>query len=66
MYDWASLPDDSLVVDVGGGVGTSALSLAANFPKIKIVVQDLSGVIWDGKKVPTALPNLLQSLLSAH
>lgn len=61
MYDWDSLPEDSLVVDVGGGVGTSALSLAANFSKVKIVVQDLSGVIEDGKKVLTAL--LLQTLL---
>ncbi len=61
MYDGESLPEDSLVVDVGGGVGTSALSLAAHFSKVRIVVQDLSGVIEDGKKVLAAL--LLQTLL---
>ncbi|KAG5221429.1 S-adenosyl-L-methionine-dependent methyltransferase [Salix suchowensis] len=39
-----------------------ALSLAANFPKIKIVVQDLSGVIWDGKKVwAEKMPDAIQS-----
>ncbi|KAG9227803.1 hypothetical protein CCMSSC00406_0000551 [Pleurotus cornucopiae] len=69
-YDWETLPEDSLVVDVGGGVGTSSLSLAANFPRIKIVVQDLSGVIWDGKKVwAEKMPDAIQSgqvILEVH
>ncbi|KAL4259735.1 O-methyltransferase COMT-type [Pleurotus pulmonarius] len=50
-YNWESLPEDSLVVDVGGGVGTSALPLAITFPKVKIAVQDLPGVIMDAKKI---------------
>lgn len=38
---------------MGGGVGTSALSLVANVPKLKIVVQDLAAVVENGKKVIT-------------
>lgn len=44
-FEWKSLPTDSVVVDVGGGVGTSSLALAKDVPGIKIVVQDLSPVI---------------------
>lgn len=44
------------MVDVGGGVGTSALSLAARFPDLNIIVQDLPKVVEDGKKVVLSLP----------
>ncbi|KAJ7263588.1 S-adenosyl-L-methionine-dependent methyltransferase [Mycena haematopus] len=61
-YDWSRLAPGSVVVDVGGGVGTSCLTLAAKFPELKYVVQDLEGVIEQGKKVwsekmPTAIPS---------
>jgi hypothetical protein len=44
------LPAKSIVVDVGGGVGTSCLTLAAKFSSLNFIVQDLVGVIEDGKK----------------
>ncbi|TFY63589.1 hypothetical protein EVG20_g6256 [Dentipellis fragilis] len=46
-YDWEGLAPGSVVVDVGGGVGTSAFPLARDFPALKLVVQDLSNVIED-------------------
>ena len=39
-YDWKSLPGNSLVVDVGGNVGTASPALAREFPHLKFVVQD--------------------------
>lgn len=50
-FDWADLPEDALVVDVGGGIGTVSIELAKAFPKLKLLVQDRSKVIEDGKKV---------------
>lgn len=45
------MPKDSIVVDVGGGVGTSSLVLAETFPELKIVVQDRPSVVEEGTKV---------------
>lgn len=50
-FDWKSLPKDAVVVDVGGGVGTSSLALAKNTSDIKIVVQDLPSVVEEGNAV---------------
>ncbi|KAF7368277.1 S-adenosyl-L-methionine-dependent methyltransferase [Mycena venus] len=59
-YNWSGLPAGSLVVDVGGGVGTSCLTLAAKFPELKFVVQDQEKVVEQGKelwnaKMPAAI-----------
>ncbi|KAG5640847.1 hypothetical protein DXG03_006828 [Asterophora parasitica] len=56
-YDWKDLPSGSVVVDVGGGVGTSSLVLAREFPDVEFVVQDLSVVIGDAEKEWKDLPN---------
>ncbi|KAJ7269517.1 S-adenosyl-L-methionine-dependent methyltransferase [Mycena rebaudengoi] len=61
-YDWGALPAKSIVVDVGGGVGTSCLTLAAKFSSLNFIVQDLVGVIEDGKKVwASKLPAAIKS-----
>ncbi|KAJ7812766.1 O-methyltransferase [Mycena leptocephala] len=39
-FGWTSLPRDSIIVDVGGGVGSTALILARAIPHVNIVVQD--------------------------
>ena len=49
--DWKSLPPDSVVVDVGGGVGKVTYELHKVFPHLKYVVQDLPPVIEDAKHV---------------
>lgn len=54
-FDWNSLPKQSLVVDVGGGIGTSALKLAKTFPDLRIVVQDIPNVIKEGQQVISIL-----------
>ncbi|KAF7377232.1 S-adenosyl-L-methionine-dependent methyltransferase [Mycena sanguinolenta] len=69
-YDWGSLSTGSLVVDVGGGVGTLSLLLAGKFPQLKFVVQDQEDVIEQAKKVwNEKMPNAISSgqvTLQAH
>jgi hypothetical protein len=43
-FEWDKLPDDSVVVDVGGGNGSQALLITRNFPNLRVVVQDREGV----------------------
>ncbi|KAH9484885.1 4-O-methyltransferase 1 [Psilocybe cubensis] len=70
-YDWESLPKDSVVVDVGGGVGATSMVLAKNIPNVKIVVQDQPTVIAEGstpfweKEMPDALASG-RATLQAH
>jgi protein-L-isoaspartate O-methyltransferase len=46
-FDWNGLPRDSVVVDVGGGVGSQTAVLAKAFDHINFVVQDRPTVIED-------------------
>ncbi|KAJ6601633.1 O-methyltransferase [Mycena sp. CBHHK59/15] len=57
-FKWNSLPENSVVVDVGGGVGSMALVIAQAVPHIKLVVQDRASVIDDAKY---ASPDFLTS-----
>ncbi|KAI0045354.1 S-adenosyl-L-methionine-dependent methyltransferase [Auriscalpium vulgare] len=49
-FDWKSLKEGSVVVDVGGSVGAVALILAKAFPHLKYVVEDLEPVALDAQK----------------
>lgn len=53
-FDWETLPKDSVVVDVGGGVGAASMPLARKYDHFKLVVQDRPPVVEEGKKVPKA------------
>lgn len=44
-FDWKSLKSNDLVVDVGGGIGSSTLALAREFPHLRYVVQDRPSTI---------------------
>ncbi|KAM0543069.1 hypothetical protein ACHAPJ_012518 [Fusarium lateritium] len=44
-FDWASLPDNSLVVDIGGSTGHASFALAAAYPHLRFEVQDLDAVV---------------------
>ncbi|KAF8256673.1 S-adenosyl-L-methionine-dependent methyltransferase [Lactarius quietus] len=68
-YSWETLPPDSLVVDVGGGVGSQSLTLARRHPNFRFVVQDREAVIADANKfweknMPDALDSGRVKLLS--
>jgi ubiquinone/menaquinone biosynthesis C-methylase UbiE len=48
---WESIPEGSLVVDVGGGVGKQSLTLATHQPHLRFVVQDRESVVGDATEV---------------
>lgn len=50
-FPWDALPDDSIVVDVGGGVSALTMSLHSRFPKLVYIVQDLPGVCVQAREV---------------
>ncbi|MCJ1246594.1 hypothetical protein MMC30_003803 [Trapelia coarctata] len=52
-YPWASLGAGT-VVDVGGSHGSIMLGLAARFPSLKCVVQDLAATVAEGEKLVPA------------
>ncbi|TFY78717.1 hypothetical protein EWM64_g5297 [Hericium alpestre] len=39
-FDWKGMKEGSLVVDVGGGVGSQSLTLAQNHPHLQFIVED--------------------------
>jgi hypothetical protein len=45
------LPEDSIVVDVADGAGTSSLVLAEIFSDLKVAVQGRPPVVEEGTKV---------------
>ncbi|MCJ1387546.1 hypothetical protein MMC18_000389 [Xylographa bjoerkii] len=54
-YDWSGLKD-GLVVDVGGGHGSIAFSLAQAFPSLRFIVQDLPTTVGGADAlIPTNL-----------
>ena len=50
-YAWGELPEGSLVVDVGGGVGSQTLLLALHHPHLRFIVQDRESVVGDAVEV---------------
>ncbi|KAF5363485.1 hypothetical protein D9756_001037 [Leucocoprinus leucothites] len=47
-FDWTSLPEGSVVVDVGGGTGRPMLVLSNAFPHLRIIIQDREPVVRKG------------------
>ncbi|KAK2463352.1 hypothetical protein APHAL10511_004663 [Amanita phalloides] len=61
-YDWKSLPDNAILVDVGGGIGTTSMILARNFEHLQIVIQDRPPVLKDAVEFwDKELPGVLSS-----
>ncbi|KAJ7174961.1 O-methyltransferase [Mycena crocata] len=48
-FDWATLPQGSVIVDVGGGIGHSSLTIVKRYPTLRVVVQDLAHTIDEAK-----------------
>ncbi|KAF2106335.1 O-methyltransferase-domain-containing protein [Lophiotrema nucula] len=53
IFPWGSL---GKLVDVGGGAGHVATTLARQYPELRIINQDLPGVIEDCKQAVAKLP----------
>ncbi|KAK2616920.1 hypothetical protein QQS21_000008 [Conoideocrella luteorostrata] len=56
-YDWDSLPEHSLIVDVGGSTGNASFTLAEAFPGLRFEVQDLEPVIMNGFELLKTQPS---------
>jgi hypothetical protein len=50
-FPWHSLPKDSIIVDVAGGVGQACQLILGKNPHLKFIVQDLPQTIADGRQV---------------
>ncbi|KAJ6478630.1 O-methyltransferase [Mycena vitilis] len=48
-FDWSQLPSDGVVVDVGSGMGSNALTIAKRYPTLRVVNQDFGPVLEKGK-----------------
>ncbi len=53
--------EGSLIVDVGGGVGSQSLVLANHYPHLRFIVQDREAVVRDAVEVFTRLPRIMIS-----
>ncbi|KAG6865590.1 hypothetical protein C0991_001139 [Blastosporella zonata] len=49
VLDWKALSEGSVVVDVGGGIGTSAIAVARKNEHLKFVVQDLQNICTEAR-----------------
>ncbi|KIJ24359.1 hypothetical protein M422DRAFT_274886 [Sphaerobolus stellatus SS14] len=50
VYPWASLPSNTTIIDVGGGIGQACVKLYKSFPNLRFVIQDLPGPVEKGQK----------------
>ncbi|KAF2872238.1 S-adenosyl-L-methionine-dependent methyltransferase [Massariosphaeria phaeospora] len=59
-------PDDTLLVDIGGGVGHDAIAFKKHFPDLpgRLIVEDLPVVIADAKDMPDGIELLGHSFFN--
>ncbi|KAF8585273.1 O-methyltransferase [Ramaria rubella] len=50
-FPWESLPKESLIVDVGGGVGLLSLKIAQSHPHFRMIIQDRPMVMSLGEEL---------------
>jgi len=50
-FPFPELTEDALIVDVGGGIGSTTLRLAERFPKLRFIIQDREPVCKLGEDV---------------
>ncbi|RPD57862.1 S-adenosyl-L-methionine-dependent methyltransferase [Lentinus tigrinus ALCF2SS1-6] len=44
-FDWADLPEGSVLIDVGGGIGGTSIIVAEAHPHLRVVVEDREPVV---------------------
>ena len=63
---WEQLPQGSILVDVGGGIGGHSIKVADAYPHICVVVEDREQVVSTAKEVSSReLGNITQDLTCA-
>ncbi|KAJ6548617.1 S-adenosyl-L-methionine-dependent methyltransferase [Mycena capillaripes] len=78
-FDWSVLPSHGIIVDVGGGIGHSSLTIAKRYPHLRIINEDLGPALeisnaavfmlrytphdWPDKLVGTMLGHLRDAAL---
>ena len=50
-FPWEDLPHDSVLVDVGGGIGSQSILVAEAHPHIHVVVEDREQVVSTASSV---------------
>ncbi|KAF8196214.1 hypothetical protein K438DRAFT_1760392 [Mycena galopus ATCC 62051] len=50
-FNWSSLPENTLIVDVGAGIGSISFGIAKANPQLRFVIQDKASVIQEGKEL---------------
>ncbi|KAJ6469006.1 O-methyltransferase [Mycena vitilis] len=56
-FHWSKLPEKTLIVDVGGGIGSLSLEIAQVNPHLRFLIQDKQGVIRQAEQYwETELP----------
>ncbi|KAK7028529.1 putative S-adenosyl-L-methionine-dependent methyltransferase [Favolaschia claudopus] len=61
-FKWSDIPENSLIVDVGGGIGSLSLEIAQANPHLRFLIQDKAAVIQEGTQYwNTELPGALAS-----
>jgi len=62
-FDWAGLAEGSLIVDVGGGIGSTSMALAKAFPYLRFCIQDRPKTVELGIEVRAPSPLHSRSLI---
>ncbi|KAG6915441.1 hypothetical protein DXG01_011471 [Tephrocybe rancida] len=52
VIDWKALPEKSVIVDVGGGIGTASVAVARKNEHLKFIVQDRFSTCTEGTAAP--------------
>ena len=50
-FSWDALPEGSVLVDVGGGIGAQSIIVAEAHPHMRVVVEDRVQVVSTAKSV---------------
>jgi hypothetical protein len=50
-FKWSLLLNNTLIVDVGGGIGTTSLEIAQANPHLRFLIQDKPIVIKEGQNI---------------
>ncbi|KAF7363224.1 S-adenosyl-L-methionine-dependent methyltransferase [Mycena venus] len=56
-FQWSALPEKTLIVDVGGGIGSLSLEIAQVNPHLRFLIQDKQGVIRQAEQPREECPS---------